>query len=253
MPAVTTPGTFTAGAVVSATNYNNNMYGTSGSVGLFRGKNGGLDSANLSSSPAFTVQKDIIQPKGVIFPSWTPMQVYPVDYVNEYMGSTNADEYVQISGPTHRFYLPYTCTWIFYSINITVDQYLIGSTLDQSALDVEATLSIMVNGLRVPSCDTPLHNVSYNGDTNATGAYRLGSRQTNHYSFEVMSPCAEVSLSNAAGYKSVQARIAIAKTNHTVSFGTRVTDEEGSTTSVTYNIYGRVSAFNRQGAIMGCK
>lgn len=246
MPAVTTPGTFANSAVFSPTNWNNNLFGTSGSVGLYRGLNGGLDSTNLGS---FTIQKDIIRRDGVLYPSWTPMQVTSCDWNNELMGSDDGEDFVAVSGAAHRFYLPYDCSWVVYYASGTVEQYLVadtGSQGEETIIDdeLDAFLTVFVNGSRQSRCDTPLQNWVWHTEVSTDMDNSFAARLTHHYSFEVMGQTI------SAGYQEVRLALGIQKTLTGAQSFSKTID---GAYSVNYDIYGRVSVHNRCAGILACK
>lgn len=246
MPAVTTPGTFANGAVFSQTNWNNNLFGTSSSVGLYRGLNGGLDSTNLGS---FTIQKDIIRRDGVLYPSWTPMEVTSCDWNNELMGSDDGEDFVVVSGAVHRFYLPYDCSWVIYYASGTVDQYLVadvGTQGEQTIIDdeLDAFLTVFVNGSRQTRCDTPLQNWVWQTEISSDMDNSLAARLTHHYSFEVMGQ------NISAGYQEVRISLGVQKTLSGAQSFSKTID---GAYSVNYDIYGRVSVHNRCAGVLACK
>lgn len=247
MPAVTTPGTFANGAVFSQTNWNNNLFGTSGSVGLYRGLNGGLDSTNLGS---FTIQKDIIRRDGVLYPSWTPMAVTSCDWNNELMGSDDGEDFVVVSGAVHRFYLPYDCSWIIYYASGTVEQYIVSHVdLEQDiGSETLAFLTVFVNGSRQTRCDTLLQNWVWDSDVDADMDNSYAARLMHHYSFQVLGR------NVSAGYQEVRLSLGIQKTVSDARTVSKIIDSTPTPDyEVSYDIYGRVSVHNRCAGVLACK
>lgn len=250
MPAITTPGTFTTGDTFSATNWNNNLFGTTGSVGLYRGLNGGQDSANLAGG--FSIQKDIIRRDGVIYPSWTPMQVTSCDWNNELMGSDDGEDFVAVSGCANRFYLPYDCSWVIYYCAGTVEQYLVAHSAveneDTVIIDeLDAFLTMFVNGSRQTRCDTPLQNWTWQSEVASDMDVSRAARLTHHYSFEVMGQ------NISAGYQEVRMALGIQRTLAGAQTFQRTIDAGPPNYTVNYDIFGRVSVHNRCAYALACK
>lgn len=244
MATVTAPGTFADGAVLLPANWNNNLYGT-GNNGVFRGLNGGIDSANLS---AFTIRKDIIRKNGVLYPSWTPMTTTSCDWNSEFIGSEDGEKFTTVSGAAHRFYLPYACSWVIYYVSATVEQYIVASDGQEGITDeCAAFLTVFVNGSRMSRCDRPLQNWTWASGVSADmdGSYQ--ARLEQHYSFEVMGQ------NVAAGPQEVRLAVGIQRPISGARTFTKTIDTGPPLYSVSYTIHGRVSAHNRAAGVLACK
>lgn len=249
MPTVTTPETYTTGSLFDPDGHNNNIFGATANVGILRGLNGGLGASNLDSG--FQLQRDHIQPGGLIALASTPIQPRPVDYMSELMGSSDGVESVVISGAASRFYLPYACAWVMFEIQATVGQFIVAAqTLnigasDDTTTDTDAWLYVFVDGLRQSYCDTKLHNWATDNvlKTNSPTDVYYSGRCTRHYSFQVLKQ------DLSAGWHEVNLRVGIARGDLTY---TRE-DFTGDFATNTYYIFSRVSAYNRAGNILGFK
>ena len=252
MPTVTTPEPYTTGTLFDPDGHNNNIFGTTANIGVLRGLNGGLSSSNLDSG--FKLQRDHVQPGGLIPIASAAMQPRPVDYISEMMGSSDGEEFIMISGAATRFYLPMACSWVMYEIEATVGQFIVANQnenigeADDTTTDTSAWLTVFINGLRQSYCDTQLNNwttdVQLTTPTTThspTDIYYSG-RATIHYSFQVLKQ------NVSAGWQEVNLRVGIARSSLTFT-----QDDFGGESPNTWKIYSRVTAYNRAGNIIGFK
>ncbi len=240
--AVTTPEAYTTGALFSATGHNDNIYGPSGSIGVHRGLNGGLTSAEINAS--FQIRRDIIQPGGVIPIAFTPMQTRQVNYMSEFIGSDDGYDFVAISGACCRFKIPFDCTYAMYEVQAEVGQFLIGTATEQSSTDTVGILSVFLDGVRQGYTDTLLHNWATSSEM-AANAANLGrsGRATIHHSFQLQAE------SVSAGWHEVSLRLGIQRT--TLSYARTIDADTVPDYIVTYDCFGRITAYNRSAHIIG--
>lgn len=242
MATVTTPEPYTTGTTVTAS-HNSNIFGDSGAIGVLRGLDGNLSSTNLGS---FSLQKDLIQPGGLIFFDMVPMKTSQLDYISEFMGSVSASEFIPVSGAALQFYLPYAVSWLEMDINVQVGQWIAADQGVGNVTDTAAWLTMYYDGASVTQHRTALHN--WTTDEYPTGVPVLAStssaRSTRHLSFNYLIPTI------AAGWHEIGLRVSVEKTT-LIGPSIAASDATGATHS--WNLFSRVTFYNRNVLAIGYK